>query len=207
MKDKFTEILFGIILILAGVLFYFRQNIALNIGLILMLIAGIGFVLIYFNKNSKFALVIGIYFIYLSLIRIFSIIFALNSGNLILGGFLCCPGAIFDIIYIRERKANQLTAGNSFIMAGLSIALGAGFFSGILSGIGASLVTDSLYTQKQKNTPQTIIGFVLIIAGLRDVIFRFVNINGTGNIIITALLVLAGLMIIARSILRSEKNE
>ena len=100
MKDKFTEILFGIILILAGVLFYFRQNIALNIGLILMLIAGIGFVLIYFNKNSKFTLVIGIYFIYLSLIRIFSIIFALNSGNLILGGFLCCPGAIFDIIYI-----------------------------------------------------------------------------------------------------------
>ena len=92
-------------------------------------------------------------------------------------------------------------------MAGLSIALGAGFFIVILSGIGASLVTDSLYTQKQKNTPQTIIGFVLIIAGLRDVIFRFVNINGTGNIIITALLVLAGLMIIARSILRSEKNE
>ena len=56
MKNKFTEILFGIILILSGILFYFRQNIALNIGLVLMFIAGIGFVLIYINKNSKFSL-------------------------------------------------------------------------------------------------------------------------------------------------------
>ena len=207
MKNKFTEILFGIILILSGILFYFRQNIALNIGLVLMFIAGIGFVLIYINKNSKFSLFLGIYFIYLSLVRILSLIFIFRTGNLILGGFLCCPGAIFDIIYIRERKANQLTTGNAFIAAGLSIVLGAGFFSGILAGIGASLVTDSLCTQRGKNTPQTIIGFVLVVAGLKDVIFRFVNINGTGNIIITALLVLAGLIIIAKSILRSVNNE
>lgn len=206
MDNKLTGILLGILLILSGVLFYFRNIFYINISTFIIFLIGIVFIILYIEQNKKWALILGIYFIYFSSIGILNTLTIFNNNIIIdkffysLGGFFCCPGLIFDIIYIREKKASQLTAGLSLTVIGISIILGIHFFEGVLIGLGTSLIVDS-YTQRNKNTTQTIIGIFIIIFGLRNII----HIWNLDDILITIILICLGGILIVKTILKEKK--
>lgn len=206
MKNKLSEIFLGILLILTGIIFYFKDILNINTSTLFIFIIGIMFLILYFAKNKKWSLILGIYLIY------FSIISVINSYQFfpfsdfeklifILGGFICCHGIIFDVIYIRERKTNQLTAGLAFNAVGISVMLGFPLFDGILTGIGVSLITDSILCKKKKNIIQGIIGLFIIILGFKSVI----NIFGLSRLIITMFFIICGSYLIFKSILKERE--
>ncbi len=205
MKNRLSGILLGILLIITGIIFYFKDMLSINAGTLLLFIIGVMFLILYFAQNKKWSLIFGVYLIYFSLIGI------INSHELFLfngikgffyisGGFICCPGVIFDVIYIRERKPGQLTAGLAFTAAGISVMAGIPFFDGVLTGIGVSLVTDSITGKRKKNIIQTVIGIFIIILGLRSII----NLFGLTRLIITMLFIIWGGYLIFKSILKER---
>lgn len=205
MKNRLSGILIGILLILTGIIFYFKDILSINAGTLLFFIIGVIFLILYFTQNKKWSLIFGVYLIYFSLISIFNsheifLFYKLNEVFYISGGFICCPGIIFDVIYIRERKLSQLTAGLAFTAAGISVMAGIPFFDGVLTGIGVSLITDSIACKRKKNIIQTIIGVFIIILGLRSII----NLFGLSRLIITMLFIICGGYLIFKSILKER---
>ena len=74
------------------------------------------------------------------------------------------------------------------------------FFDGVLTGIGVSLVTDSITGKRKKNIIQTVIGIFIIILGLRSII----NLFGLTRLIITMLFIIWGGYLIFKSILKER---
>lgn len=205
MKNRLSGILLGILLILTGIIFYFKDKLSINAGTLLLLVIGVMLLILYFVQNKKWSLIFGVYLVYFSLINIFNSgeIFLFNNINkffYISGGFICCPGVIFDVIYIRERKLSQLTAGLAFTAAGIAVMLGIPFFDGVFTGIGVSLITDSIACKRKKNIIQTVIGVFIIILGLRSII----NLFGLSRLIITMLFIICGGYLIFKSILKER---
>lgn len=205
MKNRISGILLGILLILTGIIFYFKDMLSINTGTLMLFTIGVIFLILYFAQNKKWALIFGIYLIYFALISIINF-YGLYYHNeikkffYILGGFICCPGIIFDVIYIRERKPTQLTAGLAFTAAGISVMIGFPFFDGVLTGIGVSLITDSIIYRRKKNIIQTVIGIFIVISGLRSIIniFRF------ARFAVTMIFIICGGYIIFKSILKER---
>lgn len=212
MKNKLSDILFGSMLIIIGILFYFRNILTVNTSTLFLIITGVIFFILYIGQNKKWSLVLSIYLIYfgvLSLLNNFNSLFYISGYNetLIfnkffysLGGFFCCPGIIFDILYIRERKPSQLTTGLAFTAAGIAVIFGIHLFNSILIGIGTSLIADRIPAHKNKNNVQIIIGILIIIIGLRDVIHLW----NIGDFLITMILIICGGIIIIKSILKEN---
>lgn len=212
MRNKLSNILFGVMLIVIGILFYFRNILTVNTSTLFLIITGVIFFVLYIGQNKKWALILSIYLIYfgiLSLLNNFNSLFYIseyhetlvfNKFFYSLGGFFCCPGIIFDILYIRERKSSQLTTGLAFTAAGISIIFGIQIFNSILIGIGTSLLANCIPAHKNKNNIQIIIGILIIIIGLRDII----HIWNIGDLLITIILIICGSIIIIKSILKEN---
>lgn len=211
MKNRPAGILIGILLIITGILFYFRDTVNIYINTFLLLITGILFFILYICQNKKWSLILGVYLIYFAIMSFLNIydftILGKNSNEYYLngffyglGGFICCPGIIFDIIYIREKKPSQLTAGLSLTVTGLAVIFGIHFFNAILTGIGTSLITDSITSKHKKNTPQTAAGIFIFILGIKDII----NIYISNDILITLCLIICGILLILKSILKER---
>lgn len=206
MKNRLAGILFGIILIILGILFYTRDMLNINMSTFVFLLLGIVFVILYISQNRKLSLIFGVYFIYFGIAGILGsdfmenmLPFDINLKNFITGGFFCCPGVIFDVIYIRERKPDQLTIGALFTLAGAALMLGAPFFDAFLTGIGACLIADA-FRGGRKDMLQAVIGLFILLFGLRGI----ADLAGFGDAVVSVALICGGGVLIVKSILREK---
>ncbi len=207
MKNRLAGILFGIILIILGVLFYVKDLLSINMSTFMFLLLGVVFIILYISQNRKLSLIFGVYFVYFGIAGLLGselmeniLPFGLNLKNFITGGFFCCPGVIFDVIYIRERKPDQLIVGALFTLAGIALMLGAQFFDAFLTGIGACLIADA-FRGGRRDSLQAMIGLFILLFGLRGI----VNLAGYENAVVSVVLICCGGALIVKSILR-EKN-
>ncbi len=122
MRNKITNILLGIILIAAGVVYIFRKDWGINFTSIIILLLGICFLLNYINKRSRFSIIPAVYLIFYGCVDLLLRDTAMYSACMS-AVFYFSPGILFIIWYLRNKRSFYLTLGCLFNAVGVDLIL------------------------------------------------------------------------------------
>ncbi len=204
MSNKIFSIVLGFLLILGGIFYFFKDTITVSYGAVCAIILGIAFTLLYFKKKKKWAILPGIYLLYLGIARAFFIDMSIY-GYIITSIFFLAPGTIFLVLYYSsDKRVPLLTFGLILLEIGACVLItGLYDFQNInmlLLCIGIGFVINYILSRDYKNRTSLIMGLVLVLLSLR----KFLYVNGYTDVIISLLLVAVGFTVIVRALLSKE---
>jgi hypothetical protein len=206
MPKKFFNIVLGFLLILAGIFYFFRDYIDVSFCAVGSLIIGIAFMWLYFNTRRTWAVLPGIYLLYLGIASTFLSGFEIYS-YILTSVFFFAPGSIFLLLYYSGRQSSPLlTFGLLLTSLGVCVILTGLFdFTYInifLLCIGIGFVVNYILGKSYDNKTPLIVGVILILLSLR----KLLNLSGYTDMIISLLLVIAGLVIIIKALPKKRED-
>lgn len=201
MASKIFGVIVGFLLILGGIFYFFKDSITISYTAVCAIGLGLAFNALYFKKKKGWAILPGIYLLYLGI----AFAFFKNSPiyNYILTSvFFLAPGSIFTILYYSgDRKKPLLSFGIILLATGICVILSGLFdFNNInifLLCLGAGFMINYILGGDYGNKTTLILGVVLCLLSIRN----FLNVNGYTDIIISMILVITGFAVIVRALL------
>lgn len=201
MTSRIFGVVAGFLLILGGIFYFFKDSITVSYTAICAIALGLAFNALYFKKQKSWAILPGIYLLYLGI----TFAFFKNSSiyNYILTSvFFLAPGSIFAILYYSgDKKKPLLSFGLLLLATGVCVILtGLYDFNNInifLLCLGVGFVLNYVLSGDYDNKTPLILGVILCLLSVR----KFLNVNGYTDIIISMLLVITGFVIIVKSLI------
>lgn len=201
MSNKIFSIIIGILFIIGGIFFFFKDIITISFTAVCFIIIGLTFNAYYFFKHQNWALLPGIYLLYLGIARAF---FAdLDIFNYIITAvFFLAPGSICFLLYFRLPKNAVLrTVGLVLLSIGICVLLTSIYdfpnINMLLLCLGLAFIADYIISLDYKHTATLIIGILLTLLAFREILCAI----GFADAIISLLLVMFGFIIIIKALL------
>lgn len=201
MTDKIFSIVAGVLLILGGIFYFFKGTIDISYTAICAIVLGFAFTTLYFKKQKSWAILPGIYLLYIGVtVAFFKNVSIYNY--LLTSTFFLAPGSIFAILYYSANRKNYLLSlGLILLSTGISVILiGLYDFDTInifLLCLGVSLVVNYILSKNYSNKAPLILGIIVMLLSAR----KFLVVNGYTDIIISMALVIVGFSVIVRTLI------
>ena len=197
------KLVFGILLILIGAIFYLGQYYGYNAFDVMYFAVGLALVGISAFNKKLWALVAGIYLIYFAAAKM---LVAYNPGYMkhICCAFVLFNGLVFFIIYLKKKSRLCLSIALIFLFLGLYIAF-ADFFRSekidfLALFLGFAFLVDYIVSKRHNEMGRLCLALVFGAFAFRELI----------EISFPIILILLGIIIVLKSIskkLRGEKND
>jgi len=197
-NNKSNAILVGMIFIIVGVCFLLREYFNIDVGNIIYAVLGFALILLYKNKNKIWALVPGIYLIYIGFAPNFYI-FGIDSSHLFAAMFFLVPSIIYMIKFIETKNISMMTLMCRFGTIGILIIanklLDVNIYNLFLILLGICLILEYILSNGYFSNKRLYIGSIILVLSLWNIFRNFYYI----------FIVLIGILIIAKSI-ENKKN-
>jgi hypothetical protein len=161
---------------------------------------------LYFNKKRTWAVLPGVYLMYLGIVSAF--LSGLEIYSYILTSvFFFAPATIFLLLYQSRRHVRPLlTFGLLLLSVGVCVIL-MGLFSFtdiniFLLCIGIAFMVNYILIRDYSNKTSLIVGIVLILLSVR----RVINLSAYTDTIIAVLLVVAGVVMIIKTLPKKREE-
>lgn len=206
MKKDQSRMVWGSILILAGILFFLQEfqilGSAFEILWVILMAAGSGaFLWMYFTKREQWwAVIPGLTLLGLTLVGLNNIIQVLPGGNWIGAVFLGCIGLAFWMVYLRRQEQWWAIIPGGVLLT-LALVAGLDFLSDwsdviFFLGLGVTFGLVGLLPQQTHNTRWAFIpAGIMIVLGLA----LFAPIQSVINYVWPVLLVGLGIFVLIRN--------
>lgn len=205
MRNKLINILLGFVLILAGILYIFKDIWDINFTSIIFMLVGICFMTNYIRNNNRWAVIPAIYLILFSGVDLLlrgTDIFSVCISSV----FYFAPGILFLIWYHRNRKSSFLTLGCLFNAIGIDIILyyfiHQNGISLLLLCIGIALLLSYIIYGNYMYKGKLYIGLFVIIISVANLI----DIRSYVKYSIPAILIVVGIAIIINTLSNNEER-
>ncbi len=204
MSNKIFGVVLGFLLILGGIFYFFKDTLTISYSAVCAAIIGAAFTILYFKKKKKWALLPGIYLLFIGIARAFLSTLPMYS-YICTAIFFLAPGTIFLILYYSsDKKKPLLTFGLIFAaIAACILITGMYDFNNVnmlLLCIGAGFVLNYILSLDFGNKTTLIVGLILMLLSVR----RFLSVYGYSDIIISLMLVVVGFAVIVKALMSRE---
>lgn len=205
MSNRIFGTLIGILLIIGGIFYFFKDIITISYGAVCVMIIGIALFANYFKRKNGLYLVFGTYMMLFGLGKL-AFAHLPMYGYLMSAVFFLSPGIIFLTLYAYEKHSMLLTFGLLLTAIGVSIVLTGFFDFGHINMfflcIAIGFVLNYLLNGKTK--VHLIMGVIFLLLAFR----RLLNLSGYTDVLVSFILVAFGFAIVVKSlIVKEEKNE
>ncbi len=204
MSNKIFGILLGVLLILGGIFYFFRDEINISYSAVCAVFLGIAFIVMYFKSKRKWTILPGIYLLYLGLARVLLSDIDVYS-YVVTANFFLAPGTIFLILYFTSSKKGAfLTFGTILCSIGASVILSGiydfQYINIFLLSIGIGFVLNYILSFDFKNSTPLVVGIILVLLSTRKVL----SMTGYTDVIISLALVMLGFVVIITTLFNKE---
>lgn len=206
MNNKKSAIIMGLVFIIVGLMYMFRDTFDIDISAVMTVAFGLGFLMLYKNKRMTWALVPSVYLIYWGVAKF--ICQGWDIYNFIICAmFFIAPAIIFGILYIRGKREYLLTFSCMLFFMGIAIIIygmgGVPRINVFWLCIGLGLLINFILAQNYEKRAKLYLGVIISLLSLKGLIqFRDIV-----DAIMSVGLIVLGLVVIVKSLLPEKKEE